>query len=136
MATLSERLNSGKLKVDTNYPEPDSARAKYAYEDAFLRSGLFFEEISRVEINFNPDGEFFLFAGDRLLAHANWKLSPDRNYLILVGKNGAHLNHLPILSYTEEAIEFRMPLKIRTRKPMGVALTSFVVVNAFLRVEM
>jgi len=132
---LSRRLNEGRLTVDTSYPPADTSGVGFSYEEDFLKRGLFYRELPELEINFNADGEYFLFSGDRLLEHRNWQLSPDRNYLILIGKDGSLHKHLPILKYTDESIEFRMPLSISTRKPKGVELTSYVKVDAYIQIK-
>lgn len=132
---ISERLINGRLEVDLSYPPADSVDVEYAYENSFLKWGVYPEDISTLEINFNPDGEYLLFAGDRLLEQHKWQLSPDRNYIILVEEDGAFAKHLPVLNYTEESIDLRIPLDIRTRQPRGVELTSYVEVDTYLSIK-
>lgn len=135
LAEISGRLINGRLEVDLSYPPADSADVEYAYEDRFLRWGVYPEDINTLEINFNPDGEYFLFAGDRLLAQRKWELSPDRNFIVLVKEDGAYGKHFPIINYTDESIDLRIPLNIRTREPRGVELTSYVEVDAYLSIK-
>ncbi len=136
LETISRQLNEGRLTVDTSYPPADTFGVSFAYEESFLKKGgIHYRDLPGLEINFNPDGEYFLFSGDRLLEHRNWQLSPDRNYLILINKDGSFFNHLPILKYTDESIEFRLPLSISTREPKGVELTSYVKVDAYIQVK-
>lgn len=135
LAEISGRLINGRLEVDLSYPPADSADVEYAYEDRFLRWGVYPEDINMLEINFNPDGEYFLFAGDRLLAQRKWELSPDRNYIILVEEDGAYGKHFPIIKYTDKSIDLRIPLNIRTREPRGVELTSYVEVDTYLSIR-
>ena len=76
-----------------------------------------------------------MLARDRLIMSGKWELSPDRNYMVTLNKEGGKFLHFPILAYTDEFMEFRLPLKVKTREPRGVKLESYAILDAFVRVE-
>ncbi|MFK8162772.1 MAG: hypothetical protein AB8H12_09950 [Lewinella sp.] len=133
---FADRISSGKVMVDQSYPRVDSADVKYSYaEDYYAKDGLDPVDLNYLEFSFNPGGEYFVLARDRVIMNGNWELSPDRNYIITMNKQGAKFLHFPILAYTDEFIDLRLPLKVKTREPRGVKLESYCVLDAFVRVE-
>jgi hypothetical protein len=133
---FAERISTGKVIVDQSYPRVDSADVKYSYtEDYYARDGLDPIDLNYLEFSFNPGGEYFVIARERVIMTGNWELSPDRNYIVTMRKEGAKYLHFPILAYTDEFIDLRLPLKVKTREPRGVKLESYCLLDAFVRVE-
>ncbi|WP_020569127.1 hypothetical protein [Neolewinella persica] len=133
---FAERISTGKVVVDQSYPRVDSADVKYSYtEDYYSKDGLDPIDLNYLEFSFSPGGEYFVIARDRVIMNGNWELSPDRNYIITLNKDGAKFLHFPILAYTDAFIDLRLPLKVKTREPRGVKLESYCILDAFVRVE-
>ncbi|MEO0734898.1 MAG: hypothetical protein AAFZ52_18820, partial [Bacteroidota bacterium] len=133
---FAARISTGKLTVDTSYPPADSADVRYYFDEAQERKGgIPFDELDQLILDFNPNGEYYILVGKRLIRNGRWRLSPDNNYLITLGKDELEYLHYPILRYDEEVVELRMPLLVGTREPRGVELISYVVLDAFVRIE-
>jgi hypothetical protein len=133
---FAARISMGKVVVDQSYPRIDSADVSYHYtEDFYKRGGLDPIDLNSLEFSFNPDGEYFILVQDRLVKSGKWELSPDRNYIVTLSKAGAKSQHFPILAYTDEYIDLRMPLLVKTREPRGTKLESYGILDAFVRVQ-
>lgn len=132
-ADFADRVNGGVVTVDTDYPRVDSQYVSFRYQDDY--KGLEFDELSELEFSAEPGGEFIVVVRDRLLWNHKWKLSADGRYLITMGKKGRESGHYPILAYTDEHIDLRIPFTVKTREPRGVALESFAEINAFVRIK-
>lgn len=137
LQTFTDLLNYGDLTVDTSYPAPDSAKVKYAYEEDFPRwGGVHLREVPDLEFNYSPlDGSFNTFVRQRKIEGGRWQFSPDRNYLIHLGKEDRHQKLVPIISYDAEGLALRIPLSIQTREPRGVKLLSYCKVDAYVAVK-
>jgi hypothetical protein len=134
-AEFADRISSGKVVIDQSYPRADSADVKYSYtEDFYANKGLDPVDLNYFELSFNPDGEYFILASDRVIMNGKWELSPDRNYIITMREEGTKFLHFPILAYTDEFIDLRLPLKVKTREPRGVKLESYAFLDAYVRV--
>lgn len=132
-ADFADRINSGKVIADDTYPRVDSAKVSYNYQKDYR--GIEFDELSELEFSAEPGGEFIVVVRDRLLMNHKWKLSPDNRYLITLDKKtGSKLGHYPILAYTDEYIDLRMPFTVKTREPRGVALESHASIDVFIRI--
>jgi len=44
------------------------------------------------------------------------------------------MGHYPILAWTDEYIDLRMPFTVKTREPRGVALESYAEIDAYIRI--
>lgn len=133
---FAERISTGKIVVDQSYPRIDSANVSYLYtEDFYKHGGLDPVDLNYLEFSFNPDGEYFILVQDRLIKSGKWEFSPDRNYIVTLSEAGEKSQHFPILAYTDEYIDLRMPLLVKTREPRGVKLESYGVLDAFVRVQ-
>jgi hypothetical protein len=132
-ADFADRLNSGTVIAEDTYPRIDSANVSYSYQKDF--QGLEFDELSELEFSAEPGGEFLIVARDRLIMNHNWKLSSDGRYLITTDKvTGYEYSHYPILGYTDEHIDLRIPFSVKTREPRGVKLESYAMIDVFIRV--
>lgn len=129
---FADRINSGTVLADDTYPSIDSARVSYAYQKDY--KGIEYDELAELEFSAEPGGEFIVVVRDRLLWNRKWKLSPDGHYLITLGKRGDPAGHYPILAYTEDHIDLRMPFTVKTREPRGVALESYAEIDVFIRI--
>ncbi|TXF91212.1 hypothetical protein FUA23_03030 [Neolewinella aurantiaca] len=129
---FADRINSGIVTADTSYAPIDSSRVSYAYQDDY--KGIEFDELSELEFSAIPGGEFIVVVRDRLLMNRKWRLSSDGNYLITLGEDGNPAGHYPILAYTDEHIDLRMPFTVKTREPRGVALESYATISVFIRI--
>lgn len=129
-------VNTGEIKIDDTYPIADSADVSYLYEQHYYKSGgLEYSELAELEITFEPGGDFVLFVRDRPVEISRWRLTADGSFVELLNKEGVITKALPILSWTDDHIDFRLPLKVKTREPRGVALESFAVIDAYVRVK-
>ena len=135
-ADFAERISTGRVTIDNSYPRVDSAKVAYRYSDDFIRGGgLEYDELGEVEFTLNEQGEFILFSRGRVVELYQWKLTSDRSYIYLYHDNGYGDLFLPILSYDDEALTFRMPLQVKTREPRGVELESYCNLDAYVRIE-
>lgn len=135
-AAFCERISTGKVRVDMTYPPADSSDVEYSYEEDYAKQGgLEIKDLNDLELSFNPDGEYFLLARNRLFQSGKWEFSPDRNYLITLGRDGGKWYHLPILACTDDYIDLRLPLMVKTREPRGTKLESYCLLDAYVRVE-
>lgn len=131
-ADFADRINSGVVRADNTYPPIDSADVSYQYQEDY--KGIEYDELSELEFSAEPGGEFIAVVRDRLLMNRQWKLSPDGHYLITMGKNGVPNGHYPILAYTDEHIDLRIPFTVKTREPRGVKLESYAGIDVFIRI--
>lgn len=129
---FADRINSGLVVADDAYPRIDSAGVSYSYQKDY--QGIEYDELSELEFSAEPGGEFIVVVRDRLLMNRKWNLSLDGRYLITSDKNGRQVGHYPILAYTDEHIELRMPFTVKTREPRGVALESYAEIDVFIRI--
>ncbi|MEM9929871.1 MAG: hypothetical protein AAF840_08640 [Bacteroidota bacterium] len=134
--TFCARVNSGRLTIDQSYTSIDTSSASFADAgDAAAQKVLEIADLEVIEVSLNPKGEYFVLAGERLIMNGRWEFSPDRNYLILLGKKGQKQYHLPIVKYTNEELAFRLPLKVKTREPKGVRLISYGLLDAYVQID-
>lgn len=135
-ADFAERISTGSIVIDDSYPRVDSVQVAYRYSEDFIRDGgLEYDELGEVEFTLNEQGEFILFSRGRVVELYKWKLSSDRSYIHLYHDNSYGDLFLPILSYDDKAIAFRIPLKVKTREPRGMELESYCNLDAYVRVE-
>ncbi len=133
---FAERINTGRVIIDDSYPTVDSALVVYNYkEDYYERGGLEYDELSELELSLNEQGEFIIYSRGRVVKLLQWKLSKDRSFIHLFKKEGYGEIFLPLLSWDDEAVTFRMPLKVKTREPRGRELESYANLDAFVRIE-
>jgi len=117
--------------ADDTYPSVDSANVSYLYQRDY--KGIEYDELSELEFSAEAGGEFLVVVRDRLIWNRKWRLSPDGRYLIVLRKNGDEYGHYPILAYTNEYIDLRMPFTVKTREPRGVELESYAGIDVYIR---
>jgi len=128
---FADRINSGFVIADDTYPSVDSANVSYLYQRDY--KGIEYDELSELEFSAEAGGEFLVVVRDRLIWNRKWRLSPDGRYLIVLRKNGDEYGHYPILAYTNEYIDLRMPFTVKTREPRGVELESYAGIDVYIR---
>jgi hypothetical protein len=133
---FAEFVNTGIIKIDDTYPRVDSADVSYNYQDRYYsQEGLEYSELTELEITFQPGGDFVLFVRGRPVKISKWRLTPDGSFVELLGEKGEPTDAYPIVVWTDEYIDLRMPLKVKTREPRGVELESYCVIDAYVHIK-
>jgi len=135
-AEFAERINAGRITIDNSYPTVDSVMVAYNHQEDFYQwGGIEYDELSELELSLNEQGEFIIYSRGRIVKLQKWKLSKDRSYIHLWKEKGYGDTYLPILSWDDDAVTFRMPMKVKTREPRGMELESYANLDAFVRIE-
>ncbi|MTB51283.1 hypothetical protein [Lewinella sp. W8] len=136
-AKLAERLNRGRIVVDRGFSVTEATGISFNYEKDFIRrGGLTLQELDRLEFFFDPQShDYNFFVGDRAIKSGKWALSGDRNYLILSEEESPRQTLLPLVSFDEEEIAFRIRLRVKTPEPRGKELLSYFDLDALIRVR-
>lgn len=106
---IVRRLRQGRMEVKTlRRTHPDSIFNRD--RDLSIVRQLPVADLPRLGFEFREDGYYSVFTNDEIYAEGSWRLSDDRNFLLL--KGGGFMPHppLPIIIYDEDRIAFRFSL--------------------------
>ena len=123
---LAALLNQSMITTELLTPEPAPEALQYAYQEDFWRlGGIEAEEAERLDFEFQENGGFTMFSGDRVLSRGSWSLTPDRNFFILSDETTQHHRLQFIDGYDGENITLTVPVRVKTREPHGTELQSY-----------
>lgn len=134
---IAERLNRGRIVVDQSFRVTEETGVGFLYEEDFARrGGLTFRDLKRLEFYFDPRSqEYNFFVGDRSIKSGKWNLSADRNFLVLTKIDQGGQSLLPLVTYNDEEIAFRLHLSVQTPQPRGKELLSYFDLDALVSVQ-